>query len=125
MPGLPAKLAEFTCNFPFRKQCKIQPGRYIRHIIIPVRNIYSTCKRIPGINHRYLMVQPSSKIKIPVLKNARVYVTGQNLFLITDYTGLDPEVVSSVPGTGESPRGIDFFSYPRAKTFLIGASVTF
>ena len=63
--------------------------------------------------------------KIPVLKNARVYVTGQNLFLITGYTGLDPEVVSSVPGTGESPRGIDFFPYPRAKTYMIGASVTF
>jgi TonB-linked SusC/RagA family outer membrane protein len=63
--------------------------------------------------------------KIPVLKNARLYFTAQNLFLITNYTGLDPEVVSSVPGTGESPRGIDFFSYPRAKTFMIGASVTF
>ncbi|TDH24217.1 TonB-dependent receptor [Segetibacter sp. 3557_3] len=63
--------------------------------------------------------------KIPVLKNARIYFTGQNLFLITRYTGLDPEVVSSVPGTGESPRGIDFFSYPRARTYMIGASVTF
>lgn len=60
-----------------------------------------------------------------VFKNARIYFTGQNLFIITKYTGLDPEVVSSVPGTGESPRGIDFFSYPRARTFIIGASVTF
>ena len=63
--------------------------------------------------------------KSNVFKNARVYLTGQNLFLITKYTGLDPEVVSSVPGTGESPRGIDFFSYPRARTFMIGASITF
>jgi len=63
--------------------------------------------------------------KIPILKNARIYVSGQNLFLITKYNGLDPEVVSSVPGTGESPRGIDFFTYPRAKTYMIGASVTF
>ncbi len=63
--------------------------------------------------------------KIAFLKNARVYFTGQNLFLITKYTGLDPEVVSSVPGTGELPRGIDFFSYPRARTFMFGASVTF
>ena len=63
--------------------------------------------------------------KANILKNARVYFTGQNLFLLTKYTGLDPEVVSSVPGTGESPRGIDFFSYPRARTLMIGASVTF
>lgn len=63
--------------------------------------------------------------KIAILKNARIYFTGQNLFLITKYKGLDPEVVSSVPGTGESPRGIDFFTYPRARTFMIGANVTF
>ncbi|MEO6731392.1 MAG: TonB-dependent receptor, partial [Ferruginibacter sp.] len=63
--------------------------------------------------------------KSSVLKNVRVYFSGQNLFLITNYTGLDPEVVSSVPGTGESPRGIDFFTYPRARTFMIGANVTF
>jgi iron complex outermembrane receptor protein len=59
------------------------------------------------------------------LRTARVYITGQNLFLITDYSGLDPEVVSSVPGTGESPRGIDFFSYPRARSFILGASINF
>jgi iron complex outermembrane receptor protein len=63
--------------------------------------------------------------RVPVLKNARIYLTGQNLFLITKYSGLDPEVVSNVPGTGESPRGIDFFTYPRARTYMIGASVTF
>lgn len=63
--------------------------------------------------------------KIAFLKSARIYVTGQNLLLITDYSGLDPEVVSSVPGTGESPRGIDFFSYPRARSFILGASINF
>ncbi len=63
--------------------------------------------------------------KISFFKTARVYITGQNLWLITDYSGLDPEVVSSVPGTGESPRGIDFFSYPRARSFILGASINF
>lgn len=63
--------------------------------------------------------------KINFIKNARVYLTGQNLVLVTKYSGLDPEVVSSVPGTGESPRGIDFFSYPRARTYMLGATVTF
>ncbi|ALI97834.1 SusC/RagA family TonB-linked outer membrane protein [Rufibacter tibetensis] len=63
--------------------------------------------------------------RFPVLKNARVYVTGQNLFLITDYTGLDPEVISSISGIGESPRGIDYMTYPRARTYMLGASITF
>ncbi len=57
--------------------------------------------------------------------NLRLYVTGQNLFLITKYSGLDPEVVSSITGVGEAPRGIDYMSYPRARTFLIGASLSF
>jgi TonB-dependent starch-binding outer membrane protein SusC len=63
--------------------------------------------------------------KLSFLRTARVYITGQNLFLITNYSGLDPEVVSSVPGTGESPRGIDFFSYPRSRSFILGASINF
>jgi iron complex outermembrane receptor protein len=62
---------------------------------------------------------------LPILRNARVYVTGQNLFLITDYTGLDPEVVSSISGIGESPRGIDYMTYPRARTYMLGASISF
>jgi iron complex outermembrane receptor protein len=62
---------------------------------------------------------------LPILRNARVYVTGQNLFLISDYTGLDPEVVSSISGIGESPRGIDYMTYPRARTYMLGASISF
>lgn len=59
------------------------------------------------------------------LRNARVYVTGQNLLLITGYSGLDPEVNSNTNGSGTSPRGIDYMAYPRAKTITVGASVTF
>lgn len=59
------------------------------------------------------------------LRNARIYFTAQNLFVITDYSGLDPEVVASLPGIGEAPRGIDYMSYPRARTYMIGASVSF
>jgi iron complex outermembrane receptor protein len=59
------------------------------------------------------------------LRNARIYFTAQNLFTITDYSGLDPEVVASLPGIGESPRGIDYMSYPKARTYMLGASVSF
>jgi iron complex outermembrane receptor protein len=44
----------------------------------------------------------------------RVYCTAQNLFTITKYTGLDPEVFS----------GIDNNIYPRPRTFLLGVSIT-
>jgi iron complex outermembrane receptor protein len=50
-----------------------------------------------------------------MLRNLRLYLTGQNLFLITKYKGLDPEVAS----------GRDYMTYPRSRTFMVGASVTF
>lgn len=47
--------------------------------------------------------------------NVRVYGTVQNLFVISDYSGLDPEVFS----------GIDNNLYPRSRTFIFGVSVGF
>ena len=46
---------------------------------------------------------------------ARVHFTAQNVFTITDYDGLDPEV----------GNGIDNNMYPRPRTFLVGASFNF
>lgn len=65
-------------------------------------------------------------IKNTFLSNARLYVTGQNLLLITGYSGLDPEVNSDVSGgSGVLPLGIDYLAYPKAKTISIGANITF
>jgi iron complex outermembrane receptor protein len=68
------------------------------------------------------------------LKSLRLSVTGQNLFLITDYSGLDPEV-SVQPGTpnngvsdllnGIPTAGIDYTSFPRPRTITFGLNATF
>jgi TonB-dependent starch-binding outer membrane protein SusC len=63
--------------------------------------------------------------KVPFLNNARLFMTGQNLFVITNYSGLDPEVNSDVTGSGVAPLGIDYLGYPRARTVSFGASVSF
>lgn len=63
--------------------------------------------------------------QIALLSNVRVYITGQNLFVITNYSGLDPEVNSDVTGSGRAPFGIDYLMYPRSRTFTIGASLSF
>jgi TonB-linked SusC/RagA family outer membrane protein len=55
----------------------------------------------------------------------RVSVTGQNLFLITDYDGYDPEVNTDRTINGISSYGIDYLSYPKAKTVLFGLNVSF
>lgn len=56
------------------------------------------------------------------LSKLRAYVTGENLFVLTGYTGVDPEV--STDGL-ESP-GIDKFNYyPRPTTISFGINLTF
>jgi TonB-linked SusC/RagA family outer membrane protein len=50
-------------------------------------------------------------------QGTRVYVSGDNLLLIDDYSGYDPEVFVS---TGLASRGIDYLTYPRARTFTAG-----
>ncbi|MDR1896491.1 MAG: SusC/RagA family TonB-linked outer membrane protein, partial [Prevotellaceae bacterium] len=60
-------------------------------------------------------------IKSPYISKLRIYLTGQNLFTITKYKGIDPEISLS----GLQP-GIDWYDfYPRTKTFVLGVKVTF
>ncbi|MCW3462520.1 SusC/RagA family TonB-linked outer membrane protein [Chitinophaga nivalis] len=55
-----------------------------------------------------------------VLKNAAVYVTGQNLFVITRYTGFDPEVNTDKSVNGVSSFGIEYSPYPTARSVMFG-----
>lgn len=57
------------------------------------------------------------------VRSARLYLTGQNLFTITDYSGFDPEV-NSLNGA-PAARGLDVGAYPRARSWNLGVSVTF
>ncbi|GMQ27848.1 TonB-dependent receptor [Algoriphagus confluentis] len=58
-------------------------------------------------------------------QNIRLSLTGQNLFVITDYTGYDPEVNTGSTSGGIQTFGIDRFTYPRARTFMLNLNMTF
>lgn len=58
------------------------------------------------------------------LEQARVYATGQNLFVITGYKGLDPEVDEN-RNNGLAPGVEDREYYPKARTFSVGINLTF
>ena len=61
------------------------------------------------------------------LEKARVYASVQNLFLITDYSGYDPEVDTFMSGYGQNSnfsQNLDFFSYPRPRTWNLGLNIT-
>src|SRR5690606_17322446 len=51
----------------------------------------------------------------------RLYITGSNLFTITNYTGYDPETSSE--GVGQT-KGGDYLGYPTARTFIFGINLT-
>jgi iron complex outermembrane receptor protein len=59
------------------------------------------------------------------VSNLRVFATGQNLFVITDYTGYDPEVNADRNIAGVTSYGIDYLSYPKAKSFIFGLNLSF
>ena len=52
-------------------------------------------------------------------------LTGQNLWLLTDYDGYDPEVNTDRSSDGIASYGIDYLSYPKARTVMVGLNVTF
>jgi len=59
------------------------------------------------------------------VKDLRLSLTGQNLFVITNYSGFDPEVNQDKSRGGIQSFGIDDNGYPKARTFVVGLNVTF
>lgn len=55
-------------------------------------------------------------------KNVTAYITGQNLFVITDFDGFDPEVNTDKQVNGVPSVGIEYIPYPSARTFMLGVS---
>lgn len=59
------------------------------------------------------------------VKNARIYVTGQNLLVFTGYSGFDPEVNTINEQNGLPSTGIEYIPYPSARTIIVGANFSF
>lgn len=54
------------------------------------------------------------------IRNVNVSLTGQNLFILTGYSGFDPEVNTDGSASGIPSLGIEYLPYPPARTFLLG-----
>ena len=59
------------------------------------------------------------------LSSARLFLTGQNLFIITPYSGFDPEVNTNKSVSGVPSFGIEYSGYPRARSFSFGVNLNF
>jgi TonB-linked SusC/RagA family outer membrane protein len=83
-----------------------------------------------GSYFRLKNLQLGYNLPTPWLKSAtnnlvskvRIYVSSTNLFTVTKYTGLDPEVGSK---NGTLTNGIDYGQYPTPRVFQAGLQATF
>ncbi len=66
---------------------------------------------------------PISLTKRWGISKLRFYVTGQNLITITDYTGLDPELTG--PASNQLVQGMEFYTFPQARVWTGGFTLSF
>ncbi|WP_192821512.1 TonB-dependent receptor [Rufibacter sp. LB8] len=64
---------------------------------------------------------PSTLVSKAKLRTARIYVQAQNLVTFTDYPGFDPEV--NFAGTSNTTLGVDFYTFPQARTITFGINI--
>jgi hypothetical protein len=57
------------------------------------------------------------------INSLRFYATGYNVFILTDYSGFDPEV-STRRKTPLTP-GVDYSAYPRSRQIVFGLNLNF
>ncbi|EHQ27873.1 SusC/RagA family TonB-linked outer membrane protein [Mucilaginibacter paludis] len=86
----------------------IEDGSYLR-----LKNVMLGYKLSPSV---------ISNIQKVGVKSLRLYVSSQNLFTITGYKGLDPEIGSK---NGTLTNGVDFGQYPTARSFQFGIQAGF
>ncbi|HEY0769863.1 MAG TPA: TonB-dependent receptor, partial [Sphingobacteriaceae bacterium] len=69
---------------------------------------------------------PKSMISRIGFNTVRVYVQGQNLFTITEYSGMDPEInLRNYTAGNDRQIGVDGGAYPTAKQYLVGLNLGF
>ena len=66
---------------------------------------------------------PHKMLNAMKIQNLRVYVTGYNVFCLTNYTGFDPEV-STRRQTALTP-GVDYSAYPKSRQLVVGMNLSF
>jgi hypothetical protein len=56
----------------------------------------------------------------------RIYISGTNLWTLTNYSGFDPEIDSNAYASkGDILKGYDYGGYPTAKTYTVGINLSF
>ena len=95
------------------------PGDLVTNIMLDAFVEDGSFIRCSDITIGYTL--PKGIVKKIYLNKVRAYVSASNLFILTNYSGYDPEVDVQ---SGLTPS-MDYNRYPRARTFSFGLNVTF
>jgi hypothetical protein len=95
-------------------------GSTLRRSLGPTSDVLES-----GSYLRFKTITLSYDLPLPklssVFKSASIYVTGQNMFTITKYSGYDPEVNTYDTSSGNyTSLGTDYNPYPNVKTYTLG-----
>ncbi|MBD0404680.1 TonB-dependent receptor [Flammeovirga sp. EKP202] len=94
--------ASQTANFHRLSSLYVQDGSYLRLQNIQIGYSFNNIKSVEKL---------------------RIFASAQNLFTITGYDGMDPDVSGSRNGLLQ--RGIDWGQYPTPRTYMMGLNFTF
>jgi len=77
--------------------------------------------RLKNVSFRYNL--PVDKINF--LSEAEIYLTATNVFTITKYSGLDPDVNTGIGFAGQLAPGVDAGGFPANRQYLLGMKINF
>jgi len=103
---LASAVDEGIYSSPYASDMYLEDGSFLR-----LENVTA------GYNFRFTDVK--------YIESVRISLTGNNLLLITNYSGIDPEVTLSGSGKPEDNFGADRGIYPRTRSIAIGLNVKF
>ena len=103
------KYATFFCEYGLTTSQFVEDASYLRLNTLTVGYTF-----------------PKTWMKKVGIQNARVYFTGNNLFCLDGYSGIDPDVNTGSGGSDGFPTpSYDYQSYPKARTYTFGVNLTF
>jgi TonB-dependent starch-binding outer membrane protein SusC len=76
--------------------------------------------RLSNVNLSY-----NFNLKSKTIRSFSVFISGQNLALLTNYSGIDPEVNVDKQISGVPSRGFDYTQYPRPRVITLGVNLAF
>lgn len=96
-----------------------------------IKNIYNSTRfvedgsylRLKSITLSYNLSPQLDFLKKNSIKKLQPYLTAQNLWTLTNYSGYDPEV--NAYGASAVELGVDYGTYPQSKTIIFGINVEF